>query len=1431
MLEFLVMSNIKRLLPPYFLYMKQCVVRCMKRCMKLCIVRSVVLGMKRCIVRCVVLGMVLGMVPITGLAGCGARKHTPTVPISKTPSVSYDRASLFKKDSSGVLFISRKVHLRFDKLGRARRTMHRRYRLMTPQAVDAWTFVDIPWSPWLEHKPKIDIKVTTPDGVSHGVDERNIAVVPVSSSHSPRVLTNRRSLRIPLPALCVGAELSIKVIIKEKKTAIPSGSAHRFALAPGRPTLHSKLLVDAPKSLRLHFAMSGVKELKKTTERQGSRNRWVFEAGPFRRDLEIEPELSPHQPRQPTILVSSVPSWQAAARDYANIVNKALQRETTTPPRFPPGVADVRDKAAFLLASVRQRVRYVSLALDERAIVPKSPQKTLKEGFGDCKDMSTLLVAWLRREGLKAHVALVKSANSMDVHPQIPGVNEFDHAIVYVDTSPPLWIDPAAQFTRVGELAPNIEGRRALVASEMSTGLTPLPKTKAQDNVLEIRRIMEPAQAGRGRIRERITSRGSPEFSIRYFYWGEKKEFYDEKMRAHGKTTLKSEKVKTLERTACTDLTRPFSYGVIAEESGLLVTSEKDVTVTLPMTNVLSLLPPFLIHTFGNKDRKKRRNPLWFSPPHITQMHYEVLLPIGFVVDKLPPNKTIDMGPARITMSFVKAKTSVQHPGRIRVICRFQLSSGKRMYSAAETEQMFDGLSRLAKEPASIQITFPHRGFQLVDKGQFKEALEYFRVLATKHPKQPIHRRRYAAALLQMGFAEKAQVFARQAARENPNCLETQLIEGWVLEHNHLGLHLAVGFKRKEAIEAYKRARKLRPNDASVRLALARLYTTDDKGVTHEKRGELEQAVKEYLTAYRLDKDSVSKQELLIVLLLNGSYKQANKLFEDEMQADKHSDKHSDKQARTELVEKVFQLMTLMLYKGPAATERLAGETASSPQEKRFLLRTTSVSLKYLRRYTAAKALLERIRPLEPEEKELLNKLQRYKKHEKRRYDNTKPKGFALRALLDHLTKRFPEKHFIKTYFHPDLDEKAAIVSLRALSYLGHLLGGKSTSNPGTFEAQLDHFLGHIKVRVSEDGTGEGFRVQVFSSENPSTPFLTFFILKSSKGLRIWSINNNTEVATRALNLLSTNKKQGAAIWLNWARYNRKILAENDSRDPVLHLWNENESPTKERIMATAGCLLLGRKDTAQEALQALKAVRLNSLPESLRVHALHCKATAYKTAGKKDQARNLLTRASRRYHRNVDIFRDSGAMLLDSGRLPATRKLIEKRLSLFPNDYWALYLLAQFHMKSGNVTDAIKSLSRIISGSKTDYRAFNQIAWYRIFASPPDLETAKKEGEKSVKMAKGSSASALHTLATIYSLRGELRKSHDTLLQCIQKNSPMKQKRSLCDWLVYGIIAEKSGFVKTAIETYERLEKEGKQSPTSCRSIGIRRLKDLRKK
>src|SRR5208283_652511 len=102
---------------------------------------------------------------------------------------------------------------------------------------------------------------------------------------------------------------------------------------------------------------------------------------------------------------------------------------------------------------------------------------------GDCKDKATLLVSFLRQAGYKACVALLWNDSDEDIVPDTPGMDVFDHAIVYVDGPQPLWLDPTSDFSRDEKLPYWDQERWALPARPETTGLvrTPVYPAASQD--------------------------------------------------------------------------------------------------------------------------------------------------------------------------------------------------------------------------------------------------------------------------------------------------------------------------------------------------------------------------------------------------------------------------------------------------------------------------------------------------------------------------------------------------------------------------------------------------------------------------------------------------------------------------------------------------------------------------------------------------------------------------------------------------------------------------------------------------------------------------------------------------------------------------------------------------------------------------------------
>ena len=185
----------------------------------------------------------------------------------------------------------------------------------------------------------------------------------------------------------------------------------------------------------------------------------VFELGPLPAMETPEDYLPAEDTKLPQVVFSTGKSWSEVATAYSALVEIA-PRSRRGPSAGPKGDRSGnwgtrysrRDKIIErLLASMRGQIRYTGVEFGKGAIVPRSSRETLARRYGDCKDQATLLVAMLRVAGIPAHVALLRTGRYGDVVPSLPGLGDFDHAIVYIpgDQRPrPMWIDPSARCAR-----------------------------------------------------------------------------------------------------------------------------------------------------------------------------------------------------------------------------------------------------------------------------------------------------------------------------------------------------------------------------------------------------------------------------------------------------------------------------------------------------------------------------------------------------------------------------------------------------------------------------------------------------------------------------------------------------------------------------------------------------------------------------------------------------------------------------------------------------------------------------------------------------------------------------------------------------------------------------------------------------------------------
>jgi transglutaminase-like putative cysteine protease len=117
---------------------------------------------------------------------------------------------------------------------------------------------------------------------------------------------------------------------------------------------------------------------------------------------------------------------------------------------------DEREIMQAMLDYFGENIRYVSVDINESGWTPHSPVDVMKTKYGDCKDMACLAVSMLRRRGIEAYPALVRTRDYAPIDPQLV-VPLFNHMIVYVESDEgELWLDPTAAPYPLGYV-PSVE--------------------------------------------------------------------------------------------------------------------------------------------------------------------------------------------------------------------------------------------------------------------------------------------------------------------------------------------------------------------------------------------------------------------------------------------------------------------------------------------------------------------------------------------------------------------------------------------------------------------------------------------------------------------------------------------------------------------------------------------------------------------------------------------------------------------------------------------------------------------------------------------------------------------------------------------------------------------------------------------------------------
>ncbi len=177
-------------------------------------------------------------------------------------------------------------------------------------------------------------------------------------------------------------------------------------------------------------------------------------------------------------------SWQEIGASYWRFVEPLYRLRPSWRELAQKIAANARndvERIQAVHAWVQKNFRYVSLMFGEHGYLPYSLDEILERRFGDCKDMTLLLVVLLRSLGIEALPAIVRTRDLGDLPADVPSLAPFNHSVVHLPAHKG-WIDGTVKGLLFPAVPAWIQGRQALVVSPGGGELVRIPSDAAGDN-------------------------------------------------------------------------------------------------------------------------------------------------------------------------------------------------------------------------------------------------------------------------------------------------------------------------------------------------------------------------------------------------------------------------------------------------------------------------------------------------------------------------------------------------------------------------------------------------------------------------------------------------------------------------------------------------------------------------------------------------------------------------------------------------------------------------------------------------------------------------------------------------------------------------------------------------------------------------------------
>lgn len=287
------------------------------------------------------------------------------------------------------------------------------------------------------------------------------------------------------------------------------------------PIGHIHAIFRHPTGAAVKFSQNATNQKAEVSEKDGTTiHRWHL----------ANPEPLPSEGGLPAdydpwgwVEAASYQSWgevnEWALEQY--VIPESLPAELEAVVEKASGLGSGEEKVLAALRFVQDEIRYLGIFEGVHSHKPYPLETIMRRRFGDCKDKSLMLVSLLRRMGIEAYPALVRTDYRKAIAGWTPSPQAFDHLVTCaVVDGTVYWLDPTRSYQR-GRLA-NLyfpDYGYSLVMREGASDLTAIEPQGHEESKTRVREIFRlPDYRGEATLEVVTTATGSVADSNRSYF-------------------------------------------------------------------------------------------------------------------------------------------------------------------------------------------------------------------------------------------------------------------------------------------------------------------------------------------------------------------------------------------------------------------------------------------------------------------------------------------------------------------------------------------------------------------------------------------------------------------------------------------------------------------------------------------------------------------------------------------------------------------------------------------------------------------------------------------------------------------------------------------------------------------------------------------------